>query len=162
MPQATGNAVISCIHVAHMKYESNLLDWQRIIEIIYCLFMRQDMERFQEMCKDGFLGQGDYGIFKDYSAIDRSRDGYIRIRDGLVLKGEIQEMNDKENYYNEGLYQARVCVFFLAYHQVLAYHWWLLFRPTDLERYREFKVSLVRVMYLACLFFISHSNGMKF
>ncbi len=56
------------------------------------------MERFQEMCKDGLLGPGDYEIFEDSSAIDRSRDGYIRIRDGLVLEGEIQEMNNKENF----------------------------------------------------------------
>ena len=109
------------------------------------------MERFQEMCKDGLLGPGDYGIFEDWSAIDRSRDGYIRIRDGLVSEGEIQEMNNEENFYNEGPYQARVCGFFLGYHQVLSYHWWLLFHPTDLERDRKFKVSLVRVMYIACL-----------
>jgi hypothetical protein len=109
MPQATGNAIISCIHTAHTKYESNPLDWQRVVEIGYCLFMRQDMERFQEMCKDGLLGQGDYGIFEDWVAIDRSRDGYIRIRDGLVLEGEIQEMKDKENFYDEGPYQAGVC-----------------------------------------------------
>jgi hypothetical protein len=56
MPQAAGNAVISCINAAHTNYESNLLDWQRVIEIGYRLFMRQDMVRFQEMCKDGLLG----------------------------------------------------------------------------------------------------------
>ncbi len=60
------------------------------------------MERFQEMCKDGLLGQGDYGIFEYWSAIDRSRDGYIRIRDGLVLVGEIQEMNNKEIFLQQG------------------------------------------------------------
>jgi hypothetical protein len=113
MPQATGNAVISCIHTAYTKYESNPLDWQRVVLISYCLFMRQDMERFQEMCKDGILGQGDYGIFEDWMAMDRSRDVYIRIRDGLVLDGEIQEMNNEENCYNEWLYQAHVCEFFL-------------------------------------------------
>ncbi len=85
-------------------------------------------------------------------AIDRSRDGYIHIRDGLVSEGENQEMNDEENFYDEGPYQARVCGFFLAYHQVVAYHRWLSFHPTKLERYLEFEVSLVRVMYLACLF----------
>ncbi len=109
------------------------------------------MLRFQEMCKDGHLRPGDYGIFKDWSDIDRSQDGYIRIRDGLVLEGEIQEMTDEENFYNEGPYQARVCGFYLAYHQVVTYHWWLLFCPTELERYCEFEVSLVRVMYLAHL-----------
>jgi hypothetical protein len=74
------------------------------------------------MCKDGLLGQGDYGIFEDWSVIDRSRDGYICIRDGLVSEGEIQEMDDKENFSNKGPYQARVHGFFLAYHQVVAYH----------------------------------------
>jgi hypothetical protein len=114
MPQATGNAVISCICAAHTKYELNLLDWQQVVEMGYHLFMRQDIERFQEMCKDGLLGQGDYGISKDWSVIDRSRDGYISIRDGLVLEGEIQEMNNEENFYNEGPYQACVRGSFLA------------------------------------------------
>jgi hypothetical protein len=86
---AAGNAVISCIHAAHTKYESNLLDWQRVVEIGRHLLTRQGMVRFQEMCKDGLLGPGDYGLFKDWLAIVRSRDGYIRIRDGLVLEGGI-------------------------------------------------------------------------
>ncbi len=107
------------------------------------------MVRFQEMYKDGLLGPGDYGISKDWSDIDRSEDGYIRIRDGLVLEGEIQEMNNEENFCNKGPYQAHICGFFLAYHQLVAYRWWLLFRPTESERYHEFEVSLVRVMYLA-------------
>jgi hypothetical protein len=154
MLQATGNAVISCICPAHTKYELNHLDWQRVVEIGYRLFTRRDMERFQEMCKDGILGPEGYGIFEDLSAIFRSQDGYIRIRDGLVLEGEIQEMNDEENFYNEGPYQAHVNGFFLAYHQGAAYHWWLSFCPTELERYLLFKVSLVRVMYLACFLFI--------
>jgi hypothetical protein len=151
LPQAAGNAVISCIHAAHTKYESNQLDWQRVVEIGWRLLTRQDMERFQEMCKDGLLGPGDYGIFKDWSAIDRSRDGYVCIRDGLVLEGEVQEMDNKENFYNKEPYKARVCAFFLTYHQVLAYRCWLLFRLMDLERYHEFEVSLERVMFIPCL-----------
>jgi hypothetical protein len=58
LPQAMGNAVISCIHAAHAKYESNPLDWQRVVEIGWRLLTRQDMERFPEMCKDGHLGGG--------------------------------------------------------------------------------------------------------
>jgi hypothetical protein len=72
MPQAAGNAVLCCICTAHAKYESNPFDWQRVVEIGYCLFERQDTERFQEMCEDGLLGAGDYGIFEDWSDIDRS------------------------------------------------------------------------------------------
>jgi hypothetical protein len=152
MPQAAGNAVISCICTAHLKYEPNPLYWQWVVEIGYRLFTRRDMVRFQEMCKDGLLGQGDYGIFEDWWDIDRLEDGYICIRDGLVSEGEIQEMNNEKNFYHEGPYQARVRGVFLAYHQVVIYHRWLSFRPTKSERYHEFKVSLVRVMYLARLF----------
>ncbi len=86
------------------------------------------------MCNEGLLGPGDHGIFEDWLAIDRSRDGYIRIRDELVLEREVKEMEDEENFYNKGPYQARVCGFFLAYHQVVASHRWLLFHPMDLER----------------------------
>jgi hypothetical protein len=100
--------------MAHTKYESNPADWQRVVEIGWRLLTKHDMERFEEMCKDGLLGPGDYGLFEDWSDINRSRDGYIRIRDGLVLVGEVQEMNGKENFYNNGPYQACVCGFFLG------------------------------------------------
>jgi hypothetical protein len=76
-PQATGNAVVSYIHAAHRKYESNPLDWQRVVEIGWCPLTKQDMERFKEMCENGLLGPGDYGLFEDWSAIDRSREAYI-------------------------------------------------------------------------------------
>ncbi len=84
-PQAAGNTVISCIDAAHTKYESNLLGWQWVFEVGWCLLTKQDMGRFKEMCKEGLLGPGDYGLFEDWSAIDGSREAYIRIRDGLVL-----------------------------------------------------------------------------
>ncbi len=64
------------------------------------------------MCKDELLGPGDCGLFENWLAIVRSRDGYIRIRDGLVLEGEVQEMDDKEKLYNKGPYKARVHGFF--------------------------------------------------
>ncbi len=95
LQQATGNALISRINAAHTKYELNLLDWQRVIGISWCLLTRQDMERFEEMCEDGLLGLGDYVIFENWSAIDRSRDGYLHIKDGLVSKEEVQEMEDE-------------------------------------------------------------------
>jgi hypothetical protein len=71
--------------------------------------------------------------------------------DGLVLEGEIQEMEDKENHYDKEPYKARVHAFYLEYHEIHAYRWWLLFHPTDLERYHEFKVSLEWVMFYAHL-----------
>ncbi len=97
-----GNAVISCIHTVHTKYASNPLDWQQVVEIGYCLFTRQDMVRFQEMCKDGLLGPGDYGIFEDWSGINKGRDGYIRIRDGLVSEGKNPGDKQRREFLQRG------------------------------------------------------------
>jgi hypothetical protein len=68
----------------------------------------------------------------------------------------------KRIFYNEGPYQARVCRFFLAHHQVVAYHRWLSFHPMDLERYCKFEVSLERVMFIALLLVFFLSNGQNF
>jgi hypothetical protein len=163
LPQAMGNALISCIHAAHTKYESDPLDWQQqVVEIGWCLLTRQDMERFEQMCEDGFLGPRGYGIFEEWSAINRSRDGYLRIKGGLILEGEVQEMEDEENFNDEEPYKAHVHAFFLAYHQVRAYCWWLLFRPMDLERYCKFEVSLERAMFFCLFVDIFCSIGQKF
>jgi hypothetical protein len=41
------------------------------------------------MCEDELLGTSDYGIFEDWLAMNRSRDGYLHIKDGLVSEGEV-------------------------------------------------------------------------
>ncbi len=87
------------------------------------------------------MGPGDYGIFEDWSAINKSQVKYIHIKDGLVLEGEVQEMNNENFFYDEGPYEERVRRFFLACHQVVAYHRWLSFRPAELEGFCEFEVS---------------------
>ncbi len=60
-------------------------------------------------------------------------------------------MEDKENHYDKEPYKARVHAFFLAYHEMRAYHWWLSFHLTDLEHYCEFEVSLERETFYAYL-----------
>ncbi len=72
------------------------------------LLMKRDMRKFKNLCEDGLLGPGEYVIFKDWSAINKSQEKYIRIKDGLILEGEVQEMNDEENFYDEGPYKERV------------------------------------------------------
>ncbi len=139
--QAAGNVIISCVQAAHEKYESNPLDWQQVIERGWCLLTKQDTRKFKNLCKDGLLGTGDYGIFEKWSAIDKLQEKYIRIKDGLVSEGEVQEMNDEENFHDKGPYEECVRGFFLAYHQVVAYHCWLSFFPVELERLRKFEVS---------------------
>ncbi len=132
--QAVGNVIISCVHTAHEKFQSNPPDWQGVILRGSCLLTKRDMRRFKKLCKGGHLILEDDRIYKDWSGIDKSRERYIRIKDGLLLEGEVQEMNNKENFYDKEPYKESVCSFFLAYHQVVAYHCWLSFCPADLER----------------------------
>jgi hypothetical protein len=96
--QAAGDIIISCVQAAHEKYQSNPPDWQQVIERGWCLLTKQDMRKFKNLCKDGLLGPGDYGIFEDWSAINKSQEKYIRNKDGLVSEGEGQEMINKENF----------------------------------------------------------------
>ncbi len=56
---------------------------------------------------------------------------YISIMDGLIREDDEQEMNDEENHYDNGADKERSQAFFLAYHQLMAYHCWLLFCPGD-------------------------------
>jgi hypothetical protein len=103
--------------------------------------MKWDMHRFKKLCEGGHLIPEDYRIYEDWLAINKLQEKYIRIKDGLISEGEVQEMNDEENFYDEGPYKERVRGFFLAYHQVVAYHFWLLSRPADLEHFHDFEVS---------------------
>jgi hypothetical protein len=139
--QAAGNGIISCVQAAHEKYQSNPPDWQQAIERGWRMLTKWDMRKFKNLCEDGLLGPGEYGIFEDWSDIDKSQERYICIKDGLVSVGEVQEMNDKDFFYGEGPYEERISSFFLAYHQVVAYHCWLSFCPADFERFHEFEVG---------------------
>jgi hypothetical protein len=120
------------------------------------------MRKIRKLCKNGLLGPGDYGFFEDWSAIDKLRNRCIRIKDGLVSEGEVQEMKDEENFYDKGPSKECVHEFFLAYHQVVAYHCWLLFCPAELERFCEFEVNLSAGNVSRLLAHAFLSNGMKF
>jgi hypothetical protein len=69
------------------------------------------MRKFKNLCEDGLLGPGDYVIFEDWLAINKLQEKYIRIKDGLILEGEVQEMNNEEIFYDQGPYEERVCGF---------------------------------------------------
>ncbi len=139
--QAAGNVIISCVQAAHEKYQLNPPDWQDVIVRGWRLLTKRDMHKFKNLCKDCLLGPGDYVIFEDWSAINKSQEKYICIKVGLISEGEVQEMNNEENFYDKRPYEECVHSFFLAYHQVVAYHCWLSSRPVDLERFCEFEVS---------------------
>ncbi len=75
------------------------------------LLMKRDMHKFKNLCKDSLLGPGDYGIFEDWSAINKSQEKYIRIKDGLILEGEVQDMNNEENFMTRGRTRDPFAVF---------------------------------------------------
>jgi hypothetical protein len=137
--QAAGNIVISCIQAAHEKY----VDWQQVIERGWRLLTKWDMRKFKNLCKDGLLGPGDYGIFEDWSAIDKLQEKYVRIKDGLVLEGEVQEINNVEFFMMRGCTRNAFAVFSWRTTRWLAvaYHRWLSFFLVELERLCEFEVS---------------------
>ncbi len=127
------------------------------------LLTKRDMHRFKKLCEGGHLIPEDYRIYEDWSSINKSRERYIRIKDGLLSEGEVQEMNDEENFYNEEPYEERVRGFFLAYHQVVAYQCWLLFRLADLEHFCEFEVSFFSAGNVTDHLHMPFcSNGIKF
>jgi hypothetical protein len=109
--QAAGNVIISCIQAAHEKYQSNPPDWQDVIVRGWRLLMKRDMRKFKNLCEDGLFGPGDYGIFEDWSAINKSQEKYIRIKDGLISEGEIQAMNDEEFFTMRGRTRNAFAVF---------------------------------------------------
>ncbi len=75
------------------------------------LLTKQDMHRFKKLCEGGHLIPEDYRIYEDWSSINKSRERYIRIKDGLLLEGEVQDMNDEENFYDKEPYEELVCGF---------------------------------------------------
>ncbi len=107
--QAAENVIISCVQAAHEKYQSNPPDWQDVTVVRgWRLLAKRDMRKFKNLCEDGLLGPGDYVIFEDWSAINKLQEKYIRIKDGLMLEGEVQEMNNEEIFYDQGPYEERV------------------------------------------------------
>jgi hypothetical protein len=109
--QAAGNVIISCVQATHEKYQSNPPDWQDVIVRVWHLLTKRDMRKFKNMCKGGLLGPGDYGIFKDWSAINKSLEKYIHIKDGLISEGEVQDMNKEEIFMTRGRTRNAFAVF---------------------------------------------------
>jgi hypothetical protein len=82
--QAVGNIIISCVCTAHEKFQLNPPDWQGVIVRGLHLLTKRDMHRFKKLCEDEDLIPEDYRIYEDWSSINKSRERYIRIKDGLL------------------------------------------------------------------------------
>ncbi len=72
------------------------------------LLTKRDMHRFKKLCEGGHLIPEDYRIYEDWSSNNKSRERYIQIKDGLLSKREVQDMNNEENFYDEEPHEERV------------------------------------------------------
>jgi hypothetical protein len=50
-------------------------------------------------------------------------------------------MNDDKNQFNDYSDKDRRQAFFLAHHQMLAYHQWLSYRPEETSLFQNFELS---------------------
>jgi hypothetical protein len=99
-----GNELINCINVAHKKIwvkHDGLTagHWDRLAPI-------NKVGHGQVWADVQGWAFGAKQLWNRWRllAVDWSSEGYLRIRDGLVLEGEIQETGDEENHYDERLY----------------------------------------------------------
>jgi hypothetical protein len=86
---------------------------------------------------DYYLCMNEYRLYKEWEELTRARP----IMDGLITEDDEQEMNDEENPYNDRVDKDCSRAFFLACHQLMAYHHWLLFCPEEAALFWRFKVS---------------------
>jgi hypothetical protein len=80
-------------------------------------------------------------IYEEWEELTRARPRYISIMDGLIMEDNEREMNDKENPYDNKVDKDRSQAFFLAYHQLMAYHCCLLFCLEVAALFWRFEVS---------------------
>jgi hypothetical protein len=82
-----------------------------------------DMRQFKALCNDDYsLCYDEHHLYKEWEEVFRARPKYISIAPGLVIEEDEQEMKDKENHYDNGSDKDHSRAFFLAYHQLMAYH----------------------------------------
>ncbi len=61
--------------------------------------------------------------------------------DGLITEDDEQEMNNEENHYDNRADEEHSQAFFLAYHQLMAYHHWLSFCPEEAALFQRFEAT---------------------
>ncbi len=116
-------AIVSCVYATHHQYEAACHNWQSVIEGGRKLLSKADLRQFKALCNDDYsLCRGEYHLYKEWEEVIIVKPKYISIMSGLITEEEEQEMNDKENHFDNGLDDNCNQAFFLAHHQLLVYH----------------------------------------
>ncbi len=95
------------------------------------------MRQFKALCDNCYyLCRDEYHLYEEWEHFTRARPRYIRIMEGLITENDEQEMNNEENHVNNAGDEDHNQAFFLVYHQLMAYHCWLLFCPEEAALFR--------------------------
>jgi hypothetical protein len=134
--------IIESVDTAHTKYEADCLDWQSVINDGNELLCKADMMQFKELCNNNYmLCKDEYDLYKEWTQVTEARPRYINILYGWINDKDEQVWNDDENRFDDSSDNDRRQAFFLAHHQMLAYHQWLSYRPEEAALFRNFEVS---------------------
>ena len=135
-------AIIGSVDTAHTKYEADCLDWQSVIDDGNEHICKADMMQFKELCNNNYmLCKDEYDLYKEWTQVTEARPRYINMMYGQVTDEDKQAWNDDKNQFNDSSDNNRRQVFFLAHHQMLAYHQWLSYCPEEAALFRNFEVS---------------------
>jgi hypothetical protein len=134
--------IIGSVDNAHTKYEADCLDWQSVIDDGNELLRKADMLQFKELCNNNYmLCKDEYHLYKEWTQVTEARPRYISIMYSRITDKDKQAWNEDENQFNDSSDNNRRQAFFLAHHQMLAYHQWLSYRPDEAALFQNFEVS---------------------
>jgi hypothetical protein len=124
--------IIESVDTAYTKYEADCLDWQYVINDGNELLCKADMMQFKKLCDNNYMLCKDvYDLYKELTQVTEAKPRYVNIMYGWINDKDKLAWNDDENQFNDSSDNNRRQAFFLAHHQMLAYHQWLSYFPED-------------------------------
>jgi hypothetical protein len=135
--------IIGSVDAAHTQYEADCLNWQSVIGDGHELLSKSDLLQFKELCDDNyFLCKGEYDLYKEWAQVKKAKPRYRSIMSNLITDKDEQAWNDNEDHFDNYSDDNRRQAFFLAHHQMLAYHQLgLSFCPEEAALFHNFEVS---------------------
>jgi hypothetical protein len=133
-------AIIGSVDNAHNKYEADCLDWQSVINEGHELLCKADMLQFKELCNNNYLlCKDEYDLYKEWTKLIEARSRCINIIYSRITDKDEQAWNDDKNRFDDYSDNNRRQAFFIAHHQMLAYHQWLSYCPEEAALFQNFE-----------------------
>jgi hypothetical protein len=90
------------------------------------------MMQFKDLCDNNYkLCKDVYDLYKEWTQATEARPRYINIMCGQINDKDKQAWKNDKNRFNDSSDNDHRQAFFLAHHQMLAYHQWLSYRPEE-------------------------------